>query len=198
MGESWTVEAPDEGLRLDKFLADARRLGSRARVAAALSRGKIFLNEAEATSTDAARRVVRGDVVRVWMDRPGSSRPRRGTFEEGDLRIVHEDDDLVVVDKPPGLLTVPLDRRAGADSVVDLLALHWRSRGKRLPLVVHRIDRDTSGLVLFAANTRAQQTLEAAVPAPGARARLLGGACTDGCAPRPGSGATGSCGTRGR
>ena len=160
MGESWTVEASDEGLRLDKFLADARRLGSRASVAAALSRGKIFLNEAEATSTDAARRVVRGDVVRVWMDRPGSSRPRRGTFEEGDLRVVHEDDDLVVVDKPPGLLTVPLDRRAGAASVVDLLALHWRSRGKRLPLVVHRIDRDTSGLVIFAANRRAQQRLK--------------------------------------
>ena len=104
--------------------------------------------------------MVRGDVVRVWMDRPGSSRPRRGAFEAGDLRVVHEDDDLVVVDKPPGLLTVPLDRRAGAASVVDLLALHWRSRGKRLPLVVHRIDRDTSGLVIFAANPRAQQHLK--------------------------------------
>ena len=55
---------------------------------------------------------------------------------------------------------MPLDRRAGADSVVDLLALHWRSRGKRLPLVVHRIDRDTSGLVIFAANPRAQQHLK--------------------------------------
>ena len=160
MGESWTVEAPDEGLRLDKFLADARRLGSRARVAAALSRGKIFLNDAEATTKDAARRLVRGDVLRVWMDRPGSARPHRGAFEAGDLRVVHEDDDLVVVDKPPGLLTVPLDRRAGAASVVDLLALHWRSRGKRLPLVVHRIDRDTSGLVIFAANPRAHQHLK--------------------------------------
>jgi 23S rRNA pseudouridine1911/1915/1917 synthase len=160
VGESWTVEASDEGLRLDKFLADARRLGSRARVAAALSKGKIFLNDAEATPKDAARRIVSGDVVRTWMDRPGSARPHRGAFEAGDLRVVHEDDDLVVVDKPAGLLTVPLDRRAGAASVVDLLARHWRSRGKRLPLVVHRIDRDTSGLVIFAVHSRAQQHLK--------------------------------------
>ena len=159
MGETWTVEAPDEGLRLDKFLAASVRLGSRARVASALSRGKIFLNDTEATLADAARRVASGDVVRVWMDRPGSARPRLGAFVDGDLHVVHEDDDLIVVDKPAGILTVPLDRRAQAASIADLLAQHWRSH-KRLPLVVHRIDRDTSGLVLFAAHARAQQHLK--------------------------------------
>jgi len=159
VGESWTVEAPDEGLRLDKFLADRDRLQSRARVAAALSRGKVFLNDVEATTGDAARRVSRGDRVRVWMDRPGSARPRLGAFVDGDLHVLHEDADLVVVNKPAGILTVPLDRRADAPSIVDLLARHWRSR-KRLPLVVHRIDRDTSGLVLFAAHARAQQHLK--------------------------------------
>lgn len=153
------MEAPDEGLRLDKFLAARERLGSRARVSSALSRGKIFLNGAEATLADGARRVLRGDVVRVWMDRPGSARPRLGAFVDGDLHVLHEDDDLVVVNKPPGVLTVPLDRRADATSVVDLLTRHWRSQ-RRLPLVVHRIDRDTSGLVLFAAHTRAQQHLK--------------------------------------
>jgi 23S rRNA pseudouridine1911/1915/1917 synthase len=160
VGESWIVEAPDEGLRLDKFLAVPERLGSRGRVATALSRGKIFVNGAEMASADASRRVARGDVVRLWMDRPGSARPRRGAFVDGDLRILHEDDDLVVVDKPPGLLAVPLDRREAAPSVIDLLVSHWRSRRGREPLVVHRIDRDTSGLVLFAAHTRAQQHLK--------------------------------------
>ena len=159
MGETWTVEAPDEGLRLDKFLAMPLRLGSRARVASALSRGKIFLNDTEATVADASRRVARGDVVRVWMDRPGSARPRLGAFVDGDLHVLHEDDDLIVVDKPAGILTVPLDKRAQAVSIADLLAQHWRSH-KRLPLVVHRIDRDTSGLVLFAAHARAQQHLK--------------------------------------
>ena len=159
MGESWTVEASGEGLRLDKFLSAPERLGSRAQVASALSRGKIFLNGTEATIADASRRVASGDVVRVWMDRPGSARRRLGAFVDGDLHVLHEDDDLVVVNKPPGVLTVPLDRRADAPSIVNLLARHWRSR-KRQPLVVHRIDRDTSGLVLFAAHTRAQQLLK--------------------------------------
>ena len=159
MGESWTVEAPDEGLRLDKFLAAPVRLGSRARVASALSRRKIFFNGTEATPADAPRRLIQGDVVRVWMDRPGSARPRLGAFVEGDLHVLHEDDDLVVVDKPPGILTVPLERRAGATSIADLLAQHWRSH-RRQPLVVHRIDRDTSGLVLFAATERAQRHLK--------------------------------------
>ena len=101
-----------------------------------------------------------GDVVRVWMDRPGSARPRLGAFVDGDLRIVHEDDDLIVVDKPPGVLTVPLDRRAAALSVFDLIERHWRSQQKRRPLVVHRIDRDTSGLVVFAVHARAQRALK--------------------------------------
>ena len=85
------------------------------------------------------------------MDRPGSgravrARPRR----DGDLVVVYEDASLLVVDKPPGLLAVPLGRRGQAASLVDLVEAHLRSQGKRRPHVVHRIDRDTSGLVMFA------------------------------------------------
>lgn len=160
-GTAWTVTPAEAPVRLDKFLAAPERLASRSRVAAALERGKVFLNDADAGPTQASVRLSAGDVVRVWMDRPGSARPRRGTFVDGDLRIVYEDDDLVVVDKPPGLLTVPLDRRAEAPSVFDLIERHWRSQRKRKPLVVHRIDRDTSGLVVFAVHARAQQALKA-------------------------------------
>jgi 23S rRNA-/tRNA-specific pseudouridylate synthase len=151
------VEAPDEGLRLDRFLAAPGRLGSRARVAAALARGKVFLNDAEASLAEASRRLARGDTVRVWIDRPGSARPRLGAFVDGDLRVVHEDDDLIVVNKPAGILTVPLERRAGAPSVVDLLVRHWRSR-KRPPLVVHRIDK---ALIQRAARANEAQAAEA-------------------------------------
>jgi len=147
-------------VRLDKFLAAPERLGSRSRVVTALERGKVFLNEGDAGPERAAVRLGPGDVVRVWMDRPGSARPRLGAFVDGDLRILHEDDDLIVVDKPPGLLTVPLERRTGASSVFDLIEQHWRSQRKRRPLVVHRIDRDTSGLVVFAVHARAQRALK--------------------------------------
>jgi 23S rRNA pseudouridine1911/1915/1917 synthase len=147
-------------VRLDKFLAAPERLGSRSRVVTALERGKVFLNEADAGPESAAIRLAPGDVVRVWMDRPGSARPRLGAFVDGDLRILYEDDDLIVIDKPPGLLSVPLERRTGAPSVFDLIEQHWRSQRKRRPLVVHRIDRDTSGLVVFAVHAHAQRALK--------------------------------------
>ena len=156
----WIVTAADRGVRIDKFLAAPDRVGSRARVVAALERGKVFLNESEVTIADAATRLVPGDAVRVWMDRPGSAKRRPGSFESAALHVVYEDDTLIVLNKPAGLLAVPLERKAGADSIYDQIEDHLRSHGKRRPCVVHRIDRDTSGLVVFAKNTRAQAHLK--------------------------------------
>jgi 23S rRNA pseudouridine1911/1915/1917 synthase len=157
----WTVTDEEAGARLDKFLAAPGRLGSRSRVAAALERGKVFVNDVEMTLADASSRVVGGATIAVWMDRPGSARKSRGAFSSGALEILHEDDALIVVDKPAGLLSVPLDRRDAAPSVYDLVEDHLRSHGKRRPLVVHRIDQDTSELVVFATNARAQEPLRA-------------------------------------
>jgi 23S rRNA pseudouridine1911/1915/1917 synthase len=156
----WTVAEADRDTRLDKFLADAERLGSRSRVGTALGRGKIFVNDAEMEPTDASLRLKPGDVVRLWMDRPGSATRRTGAFKSGDLEILYEDDLILVVNKPPGLLTVPLDHREEAQSVYSQLEHHLRSHARRRPFVVHRIDRDTSGLVLFAKTARAQSALK--------------------------------------
>lgn len=156
----WTVLGSDAGLRLDKFLAADDRLGSRARAVNALDRGKIYLNEREAGIADAAHRLAAGDLVRVWMDRPGSAKRRPRTGPVGALDIVYEDDDLIVVDKPAGILSVPLERKADAPSVYELIEDRLRSAGKRRPLVVHRIDQDTSGLVVFAKHADAQRRLK--------------------------------------
>ena len=102
-----------------------------------------------------------GDVVRVWEDRPGSARRRDTPFTSGPLRILYEDPFLIVLNKPAGLLAVPLERQSDAVSIFDQLQDHWRSHGKRKPLVVHRIDRDTSGLVVFAKDPRTQAALKA-------------------------------------
>lgn len=161
MTEAWVVDAADAGLRLDKFLAAPSRLASRGRAADALERGKIFLNDVEATPADASRRLLAGDSVRLWMDRPGSSRKlTQRPPRAGELPIVYEDEAIVVVNKPAGLLTVPLPRRDEAPSVEDALVEHLRSKGRRRPFVVHRIDRDTSGLVLFATRPDAQARLK--------------------------------------
>lgn len=158
---SWMVEAGDVGLRLDKFLASAERMGSRGRAVDALERRKIFVNGKEVHAVAAAARLAAGDRVQLWMDRPGSARRvDRRAPREGELPIVYEDDVLVVVNKPAGLLTVPLPMRHDAPSVEDALVAHLRSKGRRRPLVVHRIDRDTSGLVMFATRGDAQDKLK--------------------------------------
>jgi 23S rRNA pseudouridine1911/1915/1917 synthase len=156
----WTASPSDAGSRLDKFLAAAGRIGSRAKVTAALERGKVFLNEVECAGSDGATRLVTGDVVRLWMDRPGSAARRPGPYKAGALDILYEDDALVVLNKPSGLLSVPLERRSQAPSIVTLLEDYFRSSGKRKPFVVHRIDLDTSGLVVFAKTARAQAALK--------------------------------------
>jgi 23S rRNA pseudouridine1911/1915/1917 synthase len=155
------VSAEDAGIRLDKFLASPARVGSRARAAAALERGKVFVNGQEAALPQASTRLAAGDTVRVWMDRPGSSKPRRVSHEVGDLHVVYEDDALLVVNKPSGLLSVPLERKSDVPSVYDRIEEHFRSRGKRRPFVVHRIDEDTSGLVVFAKDAQTQSRLKA-------------------------------------
>jgi 23S rRNA-/tRNA-specific pseudouridylate synthase len=110
-GLQWTVTSGEGGLRLDKFLAAPERLGSRSKAATALSKGKVFLDDEEA-APDAGSRVVRaGERVRVWQDRPGSAKARLGAHQAHDLHILFEDAALIVIDKPAGVLTVPLPRR---------------------------------------------------------------------------------------
>jgi 23S rRNA pseudouridine1911/1915/1917 synthase len=155
----WIITTAEQGVRLDKFLAERERLGSRRRASVALDRGKVFVNTVEVAPGAASVKLSAGDRVRVWMDRPGSAR-RRVPTRSGDLRIVFEDDALIVVDKPAGVLAVPLERKMQAPSVFDQLVTRFRSHGKRKPLTVHRIDRDTSGLVVFARQAAAQAALK--------------------------------------
>ena len=155
----WTVPPEEGGTRLDKFLAHADRLGSRSRAAAAIERGKVYLNANLAT--DGSTRLAQNDVVRVWMDKPGSARRPTRPGPRGDLDIAYEDDVLVVVNKPAGVLTVPLERKRDAPSVFDQIVMYLKPAGRRRPFVVHRIDQDSSGLVVFAKDPISQGRLKA-------------------------------------
>ena len=157
---TWKVSAEEAGVTLDKFLASPDRLGSRSRAAAARERGKVFVNDAEAGKSEIRLRLKPGDEIRLWEDRPGSAHRRATPFKSGPLRILYEDQYLIVLDKPAGLLAVPLERRGEEVSIFDQIEDHLRSHGKRKPLVVHRIDRDTSGVVLFAKEGRTQAALK--------------------------------------
>ena len=159
----WRIGPDAVGVRLDKYLADSERLGSRPRALVAIERGKIFLNDREATPAEAGTRLAAGDVVRLWMDRPGSASRPVALGDERDLPVVYEDEHLLVLNKPAGVLAVPLplQRRQSARSVFDDVKAYLGRRRRGRPLVVHRIDRDTSGLVVFAATVAAQAHLKA-------------------------------------
>jgi 23S rRNA pseudouridine1911/1915/1917 synthase len=159
-GTIYLVQPAAAGERLDKWLAAPERLGSRSSAAAALVRGRVWVDEVEQRREDGARRLAGGERVRVWMDRPGSASVRRPRRTE-DLDVVYEDADLLVLAKPPGVLTVPLPEQPGAESLADRVQGYWRSHGRRRPLAVHRLDRDTSGLVVFARTREAHAGLKA-------------------------------------
>jgi 23S rRNA pseudouridine1911/1915/1917 synthase len=160
---TWTVDKAGEGIRIDAWLAVRPEIGSRGKARDAIECGKLFLNGAELTFADAGRRLAAGDTVGFWPDRPGSSRPRSRQIvsARAAFAVVHQDDEIVVVNKPPGWLVEPLPEEArGEVTLLDLVADHVRSSGRVRPYVVHRIDRDTSGLVLFALDTAARDHLK--------------------------------------
>jgi 23S rRNA pseudouridine1911/1915/1917 synthase len=87
----------------------------------------------------------------------GSRAPRRAGVTP--LDILYEDRVLLVINKPAGLLSVPLPKKSAEPSVYDQLERYLRPQRRR-PFVVHRIDRDTSGLVVFAKDPRSEGRLK--------------------------------------
>jgi 23S rRNA pseudouridine1911/1915/1917 synthase len=159
----WIVESADAGMRLDRWLALRTDAGSRRRATEWIARGKVYWNGQAAEAAQGAQTVSAGQLVGVWMDRPGSSKPVDRTVRDVRhlLSVLHEDDSIVVVDKPAGLLVEPLPGRDGEEpTLLNLLADYYRHTPRARSYVVHRIDRDTSGLVLFARTPAAREALK--------------------------------------
>ena len=109
---------------------------------------------------DARAAVEAGDHVTLTGHSSPAHQAGRVPFPAS-LRLIHEDEDLLVIDKPPGLLTVATDRereRTAYRFIWDYLASR-RPPGR--PFIVHRLDRDTSGLVAFAKSPAAKRQLQA-------------------------------------
>jgi 23S rRNA pseudouridine1911/1915/1917 synthase len=119
-----------------------------------LAHGRVRVNDAVARRPDAP--VTEGD--RVVLGKPAPP-PLRGP-----LRIVHQDERLLVVDKPAGLLTIATEREREKTAYRQLtahLAAAAGPRDRRQPLfVVHRLDRETSGLLVFARTVGVKRALQ--------------------------------------
>lgn len=144
--------------RLDRFLADRGVVPSRA-VATRLAReGAVLVNGAPAR---ASRALHVGDAVVVEVPAPLPAKP---AAEAIDLDVVYEDEHLLVVNKPAGMVVHPGAGRAGGTLVNALLArhAHWPSAGGiERPGIVHRLDQGTSGLLLVARDDISHRRLSA-------------------------------------
>ncbi|MCW5697305.1 MAG: RluA family pseudouridine synthase [Bauldia sp.] len=154
------VAIGEAGTRLDAFLAAAAPTLSRSRAKALILAGAVSVDGIAAT--EPKRAVTAGEVVTVDVPPPEPATPRGEAIA---LAIVHEDADLVVIDKPAGLVVHPAPGHSGGTLVNALIAHCGDSLsgigGVRRPGIVHRLDKDTSGLLVVAKNDRAHQGLAA-------------------------------------
>lgn len=153
-----TVPAAVERVRADRFAADATGL-SRAQVQRLIGEGRLTL-EGQAVR---ASQIVTGGAI-LELDVPA---PRQPAIEGEAIPVivVYEDDDLLIVDKPAGLVTHPGPGHPSGTLVNALLgrpgATYGAIAGVTRPGIVHRLDRDTSGLLMVAKHDRAQRALMA-------------------------------------
>lgn len=155
---NYNVGEAEVGLRADKFLGQVCSEFSRSRLQKMISDEDVFLNGDVLTA--GSYRVVLGDVLSVRVSDPEPSEP---VAEDIPLDVVYEDDDVIVINKPAGLVVHP---GAGnwSGTLVNALLYHCgRSLsgigGVIRPGIVHRLDKDTSGLMVVAKNDHAHHFL---------------------------------------
>jgi 23S rRNA pseudouridine1911/1915/1917 synthase len=169
---SVTVPVEAHGVRLDKFLADALKDMTRSRWQALIKSGAVRAAP-DKPILDPGHRVRADDVYVVTRPEPMAAEP---VGECIPLTIVFEDKDVIVIDKPAGLVVHPAVGHATGTMVNALIAHCGDSLsgigGVRRPGIVHRLDKDTSGLLVVAKNDKAHQSLAAQFAAHGADGRL--------------------------
>jgi 23S rRNA pseudouridine1911/1915/1917 synthase len=150
----------DAGARLDRFLADRVPFLSRTRLKELILAGAARL--AGRALEDPGHRVKAGDRVTLRVPPPVPAKP---IAEAIPLRVVHEDAEVIVIDKPAGLVVHPAaGNRTG--TLVNALIAHCGDTlsgigGEKRPGIVHRLDKDTSGLLVVAKTDRAHRALAA-------------------------------------
>ena len=154
----FSVSVEKNGERLDKFLAFACPAQSRSRLKALIEAGEVRLGGR--ALRDPALKVLAGSSIELTVPAPVAAKPLGETIP---LTVVFEDAHLLVIDKPAGLVVHPA---AGHETgtLVNALIAHCGDSlsgigGERRPGIVHRLDKDTSGLLVVAKNDKAHRGL---------------------------------------
>ncbi|MBM3317635.1 MAG: RluA family pseudouridine synthase [Candidatus Eisenbacteria bacterium] len=152
------VEEEADGARIDRYLAERLAPISRSRIQKLIREGRILVDEAPCRASQAVRE---GQRI-TWPAGAGLEAPPLEP-EAVDFLPVFEDDDLLVLHKPPGLVVHPAPGHWTGTLVHGLLLRWpgWRAPGGLLrPGIVHRLDRETSGLMVVARSARAFRSLQ--------------------------------------
>ncbi len=154
------VGAADAGKRLDRLLAEALPDLSRMRIKALIEAGRAGSGDGAGTIVEPSYRVKPGQTWRLTVPPAAEAAPQAQAIP---LDIVHEDETLIVIDKPAGLVVHPAPGNPDRTLVNALLAHCGGSLsgigGVRRPGIVHRLDKDTSGLLVAAKTDRAHAGL---------------------------------------
>ncbi|MFM9280651.1 RluA family pseudouridine synthase [Paenibacillus jiagnxiensis] len=154
----WTVDAAAVKTRIDKYLADRMTDVSRSQIQLWIGDGRVLVNGA---SVKANYKLLENDRIELSIPEPEGVEI---VPENIPLDVVYEDSDVIVVNKPRGLVVHPAPGHASG-TLVNALMYHCRDlsgiNGELRPGIVHRIDKDTSGLLMAAKNDKAHASLAA-------------------------------------
>jgi len=155
--QSWTAPENSVGERIDKFMAEVLEgAGSRTQIQQWIKQGLVKIN---GNSIKPNQRLEQGDMI-VW--KPPSAMEVEIAAESIPLDVVFEDSDLIVVNKPRGMVVHPAPGHFSG-TLVNALLYHCKDlsgiNGEIRPGIVHRIDKDTSGLIVAAKNDKAHTGL---------------------------------------
>jgi 23S rRNA pseudouridine1911/1915/1917 synthase len=158
--KSLLVPSEEAGERLDRVLARHVAELSRSRLKALIEAGAVAVDGR--TIRDPSHRVNSGAAIALDVPEPEPAKPAPESIP---LKVVYEDDDVIVIDKPKNLVVHPA---AGnwTGTLVNALTAHCGDSlsgigGERRPGIVHRLDKDTTGLMVAAKNDRAHRSLAA-------------------------------------
>src|ERR1700688_2396038 len=158
------VATADAGKRLDQFLVTRMQSVSRARMQQLISEEKVLVNDAPAK---ASLKLRGGETVKVLGE--AERAPLKAVAEDIPLDVVYEDDDVAVIDKPSGMMVHAgagaTDDARNRGTLVNALLHHMASlsrvSGELRPGIVHRLAKETSGLIVVAKNDDAHRKLSA-------------------------------------
>jgi 23S rRNA pseudouridine1911/1915/1917 synthase len=158
---AWNVDAKDAGTRVDRFLDACMDDASRTRVQKWIADGCVYVNRKPARKSLSLEA---GDTVTLALPEAGAEASRAAGVEPEDipLNVVYEDRHLAVIDKPKGLVTHP-GHGEPSGTLANALAFRFRTLsdlgGGDRPGIVHRLDRDTSGVIVMAFDEDAHREL---------------------------------------